>query len=69
VKWLTIPEDIAILNGINLPDRFEDWMYHFGNERIEMEVRFLNFLDGKYRWRIPGEKTRRITINMDNREI
>ncbi|HPF02553.1 MAG TPA: hypothetical protein PLV06_12855 [Bacteroidales bacterium] len=69
VKWLTEPENIAILTEENSPERFAARLYHFGNAPRKMKVRFLNLRDGKYRWQISGGKKNRITIGRENREI
>jgi hypothetical protein len=69
VKWLTEPENIAILTDENSPERFAARLFHFGDAPRKMKVRFLNLRDGKYRWQIRGGKRNRITIDRENREI
>lgn len=69
VKWLTEPENIAVLTDENSPERFAARLFHFGDAPRKMKVRFLNLRDGKYRWQIGGDKRNRITIDRENREI
>jgi len=69
VKWITYPNDIAILTTINSTFRFLAELFHFGNKPRQMKVRFLNLKDGSYKWRLSGREKGIVEISQKNREI
>lgn len=48
VKWLTHPAEIAVLTEVNLTDRFEAQLFHFGTKQRKMGARFYNLDLGEY---------------------
>jgi len=69
VKWITYPNDIAILTTINSTSRFLAELFHFGNKPRQMKVRFLNLEDGSYKWRLSGREKGIVKISQKNREV
>ena len=69
VKWLTSPNEIAILTKTNEKQKFEAQLFHFGENYRKMGGCFYNLDNGKYRITLNGKKILEANISESNRTI
>jgi hypothetical protein len=69
VKWLTSPQEIAILTEVNSVDKFEAQLFHFGSKSREMGAEFFNLKEGDYQLKIDGKKISDHKIEAANRSL
>jgi hypothetical protein len=69
VKWITNPNEIAILTETNSTQKFEAQLFHFGEYPRKMGARFYNLEEGNYRLKFTGSKNQEVAISEKNRNI
>jgi len=69
VKWLTSPNDIAILVETNSTESFKAQLFHFGNQSRKMGAEFYNLENGTYTLALNGKRQYQFEIEDKNRKI
>ncbi|MDB4582377.1 hypothetical protein N9164_04435 [Draconibacterium sp.] len=69
VKWLTNPNEIAILTETNSTHKFEAQLFHFGQQARKMGARFYNLEEGQYQFKLTGGKVKEVNISDTERDV
>jgi len=69
VKWLTTPEDIAILTETNTSIEFRAQLFHFGDRPRSMGAQLFNLAKGEYTLKLTGSDPVRIKITSEHNTV
>ena len=69
MKWLTNSTEIAILTEVNKSEKFQAKLFHFGNKRRKMGLRFFNLKKGFYIMLINEKRQKKFELSDKNRDI